>query len=186
MNIVSFRDLWRAGLVVLVLLPAVPREAAAQFGDLRRRAAEAVLCAGGAYGGYRIATRIAEREVRRLNLADDEAQKFTRALQIGSAVILCKGGAMLAGTIYEKLSERDLAARQREMEAAVADAEPGTRTYVLPDSELEGTLTVEPSVVDGNRECRTVIDHLADVEGGEPVMTRYCRQLPNGTYQLDY
>jgi hypothetical protein len=89
-----------------------------------------------------------------------------------------------AGTVYEKLSERDLAVRQREMEAAVADAEPGTRTYVLPDSELEGTLTVEPSVIEGNRECRTVVDHLA--EAHEPVMTRFCRRLPNGNYELDY
>lgn len=187
MNISIVRDLWRAGLVVLLLVPAVPAtEAGAQIGDLRKRAAQTVLCAGGAYGGYRLGTRLAEREVRRLNLPTEEAEKLTLAFQIGSALILCKGGAMLAGTIYERLSERDLAVREREMEAAVAGAEPGTRTYVLPDSELEGTLTVEPSVVEGNRECRTVIDHLADVEGGEPVMTRYCRQLPNGNYQLDY
>jgi hypothetical protein len=186
MNISCFGAVWRTGLVLLLLLPALPAaEAAAQI-DFRKRAAQAALCAGGAYGGYRLATRIAEREAHRLNLSPEETQQFTRSLQIGSALILCKGGAMLAGTIYEKLSERDLQARQREMEAAVAQAEAGTHTYVLPDSQLEGTLVVQPSVVEGNRECRTVVDHLAELEGGEPVVTRYCRNLPSGRYELDY
>lgn len=187
MRLSSFCHLGRPAVFLVVLIPfAMPVEAAAQFGDLKKRAAQAVLCAGGAYGGYRLGAKLAEREIERLDLSAEQEQALTRAFQIGSALILCKGGAMLAGTVYERLSQRDLEAREREMEAAVAAADPGPRTYVLPDSGLEGTLTVEPSEVDGNRECRTVVDHLAEVEDGEPVMTRYCRDLPDGTYELDY
>lgn len=182
----TLRSALRAGVVCLFLGVLLPATVHAQFGDMRKRAAQAVLCAGGAFGGYKLGSKLAERHVQRLSLPADEAQKVTRAFQIGSALILCRTGALLAGTIYEKLSRRDLEARQREMEEAVAQAEPGTRTYVLPDSQLEGTITVEPSVVEDDRECRTAVDHLADAEGGEPVLTRFCRSLPDGQWELDY
>lgn len=162
-----------------------PVELHAQFGNLKKKAVQTVFCAGGVVGGLKIGAKIADMEMVRRNVPAADQQKYRLAFQIGTALILCKGGAAIAGSVYDKLSERDLEARQREMDAALADAEPGTRTYVMPESQIEGTLTTEPIVAEGNQECRVIVDQLADVEGGEPVMTKFCRKPPDGKWEVD-
>jgi hypothetical protein len=141
------------------------------------------LCGGGAYGGVKLGEKIAEIEARKLNLAAEEAAKHRLAFQVGMAAALCATSAYLTGTVYEKLSKRDREAREREIDAALADAEPGAHTYVLPDSSHQGTITTEAVVVEGDRECRTFVDVLS--QNSEPARARFCRKPPKGDYELD-
>jgi len=166
----------------LLLIAVAPPRARAQFGGMKKRIMQVAVCGGGAYGGYKLGEKVAEIEAKKLKLGAEEAAKHRRAFQIGMALALCGGGALIAGTIYDKLSKRDLEARQKEIDAAVADAAPGTRTYVLPDSQLQGKIQTEPIVTEGNKECRTTVDNLAD--SGEPAMAKYCRTPPNGKFEL--
>jgi hypothetical protein len=175
---------WLSPLLAALLAILASSPVEAQFGDLKKKALQGVLCGGGVVAGFKIGDAIAKAEAVRKGIPAKDFEKYRRGFQIGSALILCKGGAAIAGSVYDKLSKKDLEARQREMEAAVADAEPGTHTYVLPESQIKGTITTETPVTEGNEECRTVVDQLADVEGGEPVMTKFCRKLPNGKYEV--
>ena len=72
---------------------------------------------------------------------------------------------------------------QREMDTALENTAPMTRTYVLPDSKLSGEIKTEAIEVEGNKECRTIVDTLA--EGNEPARTRFCRKPPDGKYELE-
>ena len=99
------------------------------------------------------------------------------------AAALCGTSYLLAGTIYDKLSERDRKAREQEMDAALADANSGTRAYVLPESRYEGQITTEMVQDEGKKECRSVVDVLS--KDGEPARARYCRNKPDGKYDLD-
>ena len=161
-------------VLVLFALAATlaPRDAASQ-NSIVKRVGQGAFCAGFGYAGYRLGEKIADIEIKRQALAGKEAEQLKRGLQIGAALIFCKGGTMVAGTVYDRLSKRDMEAREREMNAALADASPEARRYVLPESQLQGTITAQPAVVEGNRECRTVVDNLADAQ--EPAIVKYCR-----------
>lgn len=169
--------------VLLLLSGLIPRAATAQ-GGFKKRAMQLALCGGMAYGGYKLGEKIAQYEIKRQGLVGQQAVQMTKALQIGAALILCKGGAALAGSAYDKLSKRDLEARQREMQAALAVAEPTQRPYVMPESGRHGTLTTKAPEQEGEKECRIVVDQLADVAAGEQAITKFCRK-PGGDYELE-
>lgn len=161
-------------------LAATPSPANAQLGKTVLKGA---FCAGGAVAGLKLGEKIAQMEAKRRNLATVAAQKYRKAFQLGAALVLCKGGTMLAGTIYSKLSKNDLEARQKEIDAAMAEAEPVTREYVLPESGLKGEVTTSEITAEGNKECRTVVDHLADASKNEPAMVKYCRKPPKQEFE---
>lgn len=154
-------------------------------GQLKKRLMQTALCGGMAYGGWKLGEKVAQYEIKRQGLSGTQATQMTKALQVGAALIFCQGGAALAGTAYDKLSKRDLEARQKEMEAAVAEAEPTTRTYVMPESQRSGTMTTSAPTQEGDKECRLVVDQLADVSAGEQSVTKFCRKPPNGEYELE-
>ena len=164
----------------LLSLLIAPPAASAQ---LKKRLMQAAVCGGGAYGGVKLGEKIAEIEAKKMKLGAGEAAKHRRAFQIGMALALCGGGALVAGTVYDKMSKRDMEARKREIEAAVENATPATRSYILPDSKLTGAIKTEAIEVDGSKECRTVVDTLQ--EGNEPARTRFCRKPPNGNFELE-
>ncbi|MBK6486111.1 MAG: hypothetical protein IPF98_04385 [Gemmatimonadetes bacterium] len=174
------RRLVLACLGVTLALAWAPRAAEAQ---LKKRVMQTALCGGMAYGGWKLGQKVAEMEIKRQGLTGSDATRMTKAMQIGGALIFCKGGTMLAGSAYDKLSKRDLEAREREMQAAVAVAEPGTRQYVMPESGRSGTMTTSAPTEDGDKECRLVVDQLADVDAGEQTVTKFCRK-PGGEYEL--
>ena len=117
-------------------------------------------CAGGAYGGAKLGEAIAKSEAARLKLSPAEAQKRQRAFQIGLGLALCGGGAFIAGSAYSKLSKRGQESREKEVMAALEDAEP--HSYADPDNPaLTGTVSAQPTFVQGNEECRIVQDRLA-------------------------
>ena len=160
-------------------LGLAPRAAEAQ---LKKRLMQTALCGGMAYGGWKLGETVAQYEIKRQGLTGTQASQMTKALQVGAALILCQGGAALAGSAYDKLSKRDLEARKKEMDAAVAEAEPTTRTYVMPESQRSGTITTTAPAQEGDKECRMVVDQLADTAAGEQAVTKYCRK-PGGTYE---
>src|SRR5262249_6332416 len=121
----------------------------------------------------------------KLQLKPEDVEKHRLYLQIGTAAILCKTGVALAGTIYDKLSERDMNARQKEIDAAVNEADPVTRDYLLPESRKPGRITTEPEYRDGDKTCKQVVDRFADVEHGDPAIAIYCKS-GNGDYELEY
>jgi hypothetical protein len=170
-----------ASLGIAFALGITPLRAEAQ---LKKRMMQTALCGGMAYGGWKLGEKIAQHEIKRQGLVGTEATQLTKALQVGAALIFCKGGATIAGTAYDKLSKRDLEARQKEMEAAVAVAEPTTRTYVMPESQRSGTLTTSAPTQEGEKECRLVVDQLADVDAGEQSVTKFCRK-PGGDFELE-
>ena len=171
-------------IISLGLFLATPLTASAQ-GGLAKRAAQVAFCAGAGYAGLKIGEKIAQMEAKRRNLASREAAKLSLGLKIGTAAILCKVGASLAGTVYDGFSKRDMDARQKEIEAAVAEADPVSRDYVLPESGRTGAIVTEPVYQDGNKECKMVVDNLADVKAGEPAMAKYCRKT-GGKWELDF
>src|SRR6476619_2588239 len=103
---------------LFVHLPLVAN--AGQFG--LKRIVQIGACGGGALAGVKIGEKIAEAEAKRLKLSPEEAKKRTRAFQIGMGLALCGGGAMIAGTSYEKLGKRGREAREKEINAALEDA----------------------------------------------------------------
>ena len=170
-----------ATLVLTVgLLASTPAPASGQLGKTVLKGA---FCAGGVVAGLKLGDKIAQMELSRRSVVGAEAQKLRKGFQLGAALVLCKGGAMLAGTIYAKLSKNDLQARQREIDAAVAEAEPVTRDYVLPESGLKGEVTTSEVTAEGNKECRTVVDHLADESKNEPAIVKYCRKPPKTEFE---
>jgi hypothetical protein len=167
------------GLAALVAVS--PQRSEAQ---LKKRMMQAALCGGMAYGGFKLGEKVAQYEIKRQGLVGTQATQMTRAMQVGAALIFCKGGTAIAGSAYDKLSKRDLEAREREMQAAVAEAEPTSRPYVMPESQRSGTLTTSAPTQEGEKECRLVVDQLADASAGEQTVTKYCRK-PGGEYELE-
>jgi surface antigen len=172
-------------LVLLVFILTQPAPAAAQ-NRFARIAIKAAVCGGAAYGGYKLGDKIANSAIARMSVAGPEAERVRKALQIGTAAALCGTGVLLTGTIFNSLSERDRKAREKEMAAALEDANPGTRTYVLPDSKREGRLETEAAVQDGDKVCRQQVDFIAGPN--EPAATRWCRDAdnPKGKYELEF
>ena len=167
---------------IFLLLGVLSNPASAQFGGMKRKMMKGAVCGGAAIGGYKLGSKVAEFEAKKLKLPPEEAAKHRRAFQIGMALAFCGGGAALTGTIYEKLSKRDIEARNEAMEAALVDAEPSTHTYVLPDSGYQGNITTEVVEPEGKKECRTTVDRLAEAD--EPAMARYCRKPPDGKWEV--
>jgi hypothetical protein len=163
-------------LLTLVLgLGAIPPPAEAQFG---KRLLQIGACAGGAYGGAKLGEAIAKSEAARLKLSPAEARKRQRAFQIGLGLALCGGGAFIAGSAYSKLGKRGQEAREKELMAALEDAEP--HSYADPDNPaLTGTVAAQPTFVQGSEECRIVEDRLSTDEA----LIKYCRP-PGGMWTV--
>ena len=174
-----------AACLLVVFSLALPGSALAQ-NRFARIAIKTAVCGGAAWGGYKLGDKIANSAISRMNVAEADANKVRKSLQIGTAAALCGTGVLLTGTIFNNLSERDRKAREREMAAALDDANPGTRTYVLPDSKLEGRLETEAAVQDGDKVCRQQVDFIGGPN--EPAATRWCRDAdnPKGKYELEF
>lgn len=128
-------------------------------------------CGLGVVAGLEVADRVAEFEAKRLKLDPAVAAEHKRSFQLGFALAGCGAASALAGTTYSRLSQRGKEAREREILAALDDAKP--RPYADPDSPtLAGTVTPQPSIIDGDRECRVVQDHLPP----DQALIRYCRK----------
>lgn len=156
-------------------LGALPRPAEAQFG---KRLLQIGACAGGGFAGAKLGEVIAKSEAARLKLSPAEAKKRQRAFQIGLGLALCGGGAFIAGSAYSKLSKRGQEAREKEVLAALEDAQP--HTYADPENPaLTGTATAQPTFVQGNEECRIVEDRLSTDEA----FVKYCR-APGGMWAV--
>jgi hypothetical protein len=127
--------------------------------------------------------KLAQLEAKKKNLTPEQAKVHLRAFQIGMAAALCGTGVLLTGTVYSKLSKKDRDARDKEMAAALADANPGPRSYVLPESKMTGRLETDAPEQDGDRQCRQQVDYLAGDK--EPAATRWCRKSEKDKYELD-
>jgi surface antigen len=178
-------------VVGLLLQTTTPSPMVAQIpnikklGDYAKDPRKALACGGGAIGGYKLGQKMAEVESKRLKLSPEATAQETRKFEIGMAMALCGGGTAVEGTIYSKLTERDKKARQKEMDSAVADTAPGEKTYTLPDHpDMHGTITAQPVVAEGNNECRTVEDTLAESGKGDSALVKYCRKPPDGSWQV--
>ena len=170
-----FRQALALFLLVSFIATIAPPPAEAQFG---KRLLQIGACAGAGFAGAKLGEAIAESEAKRLNLTPAEANKRKKAFQIGLGLALCGGGAYIAGTAYSKLSKRGQQAREREVLAALEDAQP--HTYADPDNAtLTGTATAQPVFVQGNDECRIVEDRL----GGDEAFVKYCRP-PGGMWTV--
>lgn len=169
--------------VALVVGFALPPSAFAQ-NRFTRIAIKAAVCGGAAWGGYKLGDKISDTVISKMKVGEADVNKVRRSLQIGTAAALCGTGVLLTGTIFNRLSERDRKAREREMEAALEDATPGTRNYVLPDSKVSGRLETDAAVQDGDKVCRMQVDFIAGET--EPAATRWCRDAdkPNAKYEL--
>ncbi len=157
--------------------------AAADSGEssFAKTAMQTIGCIGGAFAGAALAKSLAASEAKRLKLAPAEAAKRERGYQIAFALVGCGGGSALAGTAYSKLGEAGRKAREQELLAAASTSRP--RTYKDPDNAtLSGQIKPLPVYADaaGHRECRDLEDTLADAGKGEPIVVKYCRNLPNG------
>ena len=167
-------------LTVATAFAGLPPRADAQF---KKRLLQIGACGGGAFAGAKLGDKLAEIEARRLNLTPEEAAKRKRAFQIGMAIALCGGGAIIAGTTYSRLSRRGQEARQRELLDALEDAQP--RTYTDPEKpSLQGRITPQASTMEGDKECRIVEDYLADTTQGDAALVKYCRP-PNGAWKVE-
>jgi hypothetical protein len=151
--------------------------------DFKRIAITTAVCGGGAYGGYKLGEKIAQLQIAKKKLEGPEAERLRKSIMLGMAAALCGGGVLLTNTVYGNLSKRDRQAREKEMQAALADANPNTRTYVLPDSKLPGTLTTEAPEIDGDQECRYQVDVLS--KDGEPARAKFCRASAKDKYEVD-
>ena len=150
-----------------IITGAMPRAAEAQFG---KRILQVGACGAGLFGGAKLGEKVAEMQARRQKLSPAEAAKQKKMYQIGFALALCGGGALIAGTAYSKLSKRGQEAREKEIMAALDDAMP--HTYADPDTPaLKGTVTPQATFMDGNEECRIVEDQLAP----DQALVKYCR-----------
>jgi hypothetical protein len=158
----------------------IPVPASAQF---KQTIIKAAVCGGGAYGGFKLGEKLAQLEASKKKLTPEQAKVHLRAFQIGMAAALCGTGVLLTGTVYAKLSKRDREAREKEMAAALADANPGTRNYVLPDSKMAGRLETDAPEKDGDKECRSQVDFLA--KDDEPAAARWCRKSAKDKYELE-
>jgi hypothetical protein len=169
-------------LLVSGLISPLPLSAQNRF---TRIAIKAAVCGGAAWGGYKLGDKISDSVISRMKIAEGDVTKVRRSLQIGTAAALCGTGVLLTGTIFNSMSERDRKARDREMQAALEDANPGTRSYVLPDSKMSGRLETDAAVQDGDKVCRQQVDFIAGAN--EPAAVRWCRDAndPKDKYELD-
>lgn len=176
----------RASLAVnlslaLLIHTAAPLTVEAQ---LKRKLMITAFCAGGGYGGLKLGEKLAEIEAKKLKLSPAEAAKHRLAFQVGTALAVCAGGALLANTVYGKLSERDREALRRNVDAAVADARPATHNFVLPDSQYPATIETREIVQEGKKSCRHTVQTLNN-NNDERAITKWCRESEDKPYQAE-
>jgi hypothetical protein len=177
-------------LVLIVMLivftgNAIPATSSrSQFGGLGKTL-DSGLCAFGGYGLSKVSQKIAEVETRRLKLPLAAAAAQQRQFQIGLAMALCNGGKSISNTLFARMSEKDKKQRTDDIDTAVADSAPTTQTVPLPDHpEIKETISTDPIVADGGRECRTIKDYLADQGQGDTALVKYCRKPPDGQFEV--
>jgi hypothetical protein len=165
--------------------PTMTVRRASQPSGFKEKAMQMIVCGGGAVGGYKLGEKLADAQAKRMNLPPAAAKALERKYEIGLALALCNGGKLLASTVYSGLSKRDQEARQKEIDAAVIDADSGTRNYAVPDHpDMKGTITTSPEVAEGSNECRTVEDHLAEGDKGDSALVKYCRKPPSTEWSI--
>lgn len=127
------------------------------------------------------AGKLAAGDAKKSRLSKSEQAKRERSYLIGGALLGCGGGAILSGTVYEKLSEAGRREREKALVAAASQARP--QRYGEP-----GNPTLKGGVVPGKRyaevtekrECMDVEDTLADGSSKDSIFVKMCRNLPNG------
>ena len=155
-------------MVFLLVVGTVSTESPnGQFGDWKRKALQVTVRSGGGLGGAKIGQKIAQVEAQKLKLSPAQAGAQQRQYEIGMAIALCKGGNAILNTTFAKMTEKDKKQRQDNIDAALADSAPTTKTAPLPDHpDMKETITAAPVVAEGDKECRTVKDYLADPSQG--------------------
>ncbi len=181
----SFSRAFVASVLTFMLVVGLILPPPAHAINLKRIAITTAVCAGGAYGGYKLGEKLAQLQITKMKLEGVQADRMRKAMTLGMAAALCGGGILLTNTVYGNLSKKDRQAREKEMQAALEDASPSpaTRNYVLPDSKMAGTFTTEAPEVEGNQECRYIVDVLS--KDGEPARARFCRDNPKDKYEVD-
>ena len=127
------------------------------------------------------AGKLAAGDARKSRLSKTEQAKRERSYLIAGALLGCGGGAILSGTVYEKLSEAGRREREKALVAAASQARP--QRYGEP-----GNPTLKGGVVPGKRyaevtekrECMDVEDTLADGTSKDSIFVKMCRNLPHG------
>lgn len=158
-----------------------PKQAGSEQGNSVKTALQGLACLGGGAVGVVAAKALARYDGQRLKLSAAEVAKRERGYVIGFALLGCGAGSSLAGTAYSKLSEAGKRAREAELREAAASARP--RTYRDPENPaLTGTVTPQPIYADteNSRECRDIVDNLADSGKGEPIVVKMCRSTTGG------
>lgn len=163
-----------------VFVPALGSAAVeTQRPSLTQRLMTVAVCKAGALGGNKLGEKLADMQAKRVNLPPAQVKALERKYEIGLALALCNGGKLVAGSLYADMSKRDQSSRQKALDAALSDEQSTTSNYVLPDhTNMQGTLTVQPTVADADGECRTIEDHLARGEQGDSALVKYCRKPP--------
>jgi surface antigen len=131
-------------------------------------------CAAGGIGGVLLGGKIADIYISRMKLTGNDAEKARTGFKVGGGLAGCAGGAALAGTTYAKLSKGGKQAREKELMAALDDAQP--RNYRDPDNAtLIGSLKPQAPTMEGKNECRVVEDELSDGSNTSTALLKYCR-----------
>lgn len=156
-----------------------------QFGSFGKGALDKSLCAFGGLGLTKASQKLSDFEAKRLKLSPAAAAMQQRQMQIGLALALCDGGKSISNTVFGKMSEKDKQQRKDNIDAAVADSAPTSHTTPLPDHpDIKETITTDPVVADGDKECRTVKDYLAEQSQGDTALVKYCRKPPDGKLEV--
>lgn len=173
------------GVWILFTATISPAPLNGQFGSFGKGALDKGLCAFGGYGLTRASQKLSEYEAKRLKLSAAAAAAQQRQMQIGLALALCDGGKSIANTVFGKMSEKDKQQRKDNIDAAVQDTAPISHTAPLPDHpDINETITTDPIVADGDKECRMVKDYLADPSQGDTALVKYCRKPPDGHFEV--
>lgn len=167
-------------VAAVVGLSAAPSAANAQF---KKRMLQVAFCAGGGALSKEVGKRLTELAVRNaksLNTSPDSIRAREKQIRIGTAAVLCLTGAALAGTVYERVSKRDMEARKNEIQSAVNEADPVSREYVLPESGMRERVTTADPYQDGDKTCRETVVRTGDNPSAEPALAVWCKKGNGG------
>jgi hypothetical protein len=170
-------------LLQMVAVPTLP--ANAQFSKLKDKFTETAVCGVGGYSGFKLGQKFGAAQAQALHLPPAQAQAMQRQYEIGMAMALCKGGSAVAGTIFAKLDEKAKKQREDEINSALADAQPSTKTYPVADQPgMTETITTQPIVADNHGgDCRVVEDDLAGGGDSGKALVKFCHQPPDGPWK---